>query len=53
MDSILNLKLLERHELEASLDMKFGNNNLLITFHPVTLEQGTSAGQMDELLIAL
>ncbi|MBT5470144.1 MAG: UDP-N-acetylglucosamine 2-epimerase (hydrolyzing), partial [Nitrospina sp.] len=53
VDSICNLKLLERDELEESLDMKFGNKNLMITFHPVTLERGTSAGQMDELLIVL
>jgi len=53
VDSILNLKLLERDELEASLDIKFGEKNLMITFHPVTLEQETSAGQMDEFLAAL
>jgi GDP/UDP-N,N'-diacetylbacillosamine 2-epimerase (hydrolysing) len=53
VDSIFNLKLLVRDELEASLDMKFGNKSLMITFHPVTLEHGTSALQMGELLKAL
>jgi len=53
IDNILNLKLLTRDELEAALDFKLSPRNLLITFHPVTLEQSTSAKQMDELLAAL
>ncbi len=53
IDNILRLKLLTREELEAALDFKLATRNLLITFHPVTLEHGTSAGQMDELLAAL
>jgi GDP/UDP-N,N'-diacetylbacillosamine 2-epimerase (hydrolysing) len=53
IDSIKRLRLLERPELEASLDFRFGRKNLLITFHPVTLEQATAAEQMSELLAAL
>ncbi|MFY9327834.1 MAG: UDP-N-acetylglucosamine 2-epimerase, partial [Georgfuchsia sp.] len=53
IDSIKRLKLLNRAELEASLDFKLGQRNLLITFHPVTLETATAAGQMAELLAAL
>jgi GDP/UDP-N,N'-diacetylbacillosamine 2-epimerase (hydrolysing) len=53
IDNILRLKLLTRDELEEALGFKFAKRNLLITFHPVTLEQGTSAQQMDELLAAL
>lgn len=53
IDNILNLKLLTRDELEAALDLKLAPSNLLITFHPVTLEHSTSAKQMDELLAAL
>jgi len=53
IDNILRLKLLARHELEEALNFKLEKRNLLITFHPVTLEQRTSAGQMDELLAAL
>ena len=53
IDNILRLKLLTREELEEALDFKLAPRNLLITFHPVTLEHGTSAGQMDELLAAL
>ena len=53
IDNILRLKLLRRDELEASLDFKLAKRNLLITFHPVTLEQNASAKQMNELLTAL
>lgn len=50
VDNILRLKLLTRNELEESLEFKFLSRNLLITFHPVTLENNTSAAQMEELL---
>jgi len=53
VDNIKRLKLLDRAELEASLDFKLGKKNLLITFHPVTLEISTAADQMTELLAAL
>ena len=47
------MKLLDRNEIEKSLDIKFLEKNLLITFHPVTLENDTAAKQMEELLRAL
>lgn len=54
IDAIKRIKLLSKKELERSLDFAFGKKNLLITFHPVTLEGGTSsAAQMRELLAAL
>jgi GDP/UDP-N,N'-diacetylbacillosamine 2-epimerase (hydrolysing) len=53
LDNIKKLQLLERAELEAALDFKLGKKNLLVTFHPVTLEDSTSAAQMEELLAAL
>ena len=53
IDNILRLKLLSRSQLEDGLNFKFAKRNLLITFHPVTLEQGTSTNQMQELLTAL
>lgn len=53
VDSIKRVKLLDRTELEASLDFKLRQRNLLVTFHPVTLEKGTAASQMAELLAAL
>ena len=53
VDSILRTSLLSRDELETSLGFKLLERNLLITFHPVTLENNTSAQQMNELLEAL
>jgi len=53
IDNIMHLKPLERAELEASLGFRFGKKNLLITFHPATLEKATAADQMGELLAAL
>ena len=53
IDNILKLRLLDRTKLENSIKFKLGLKNLLITFHPVTLENSTSAQQMGELLSAL
>lgn len=54
IDAIKRTKLLDRVGLEESLGFKFGPRNLLITFHPVTLEGQISSGQqMVELLAAL
>lgn len=53
IENIRRLELLTREELEESLDFELAPRNLLITFHPVTLEHNTSAEQMDELLAAL
>lgn len=53
IDNIKRLNLLSRTELESSLEMKFGKHNLLVTFHPVTLEITTAVDQMEELLAGL
>ena len=53
IDSIKNLPLLSREELEAQLGIKFGAKSLLITFHPVTLDAESPEHQMKELLAAL
>jgi GDP/UDP-N,N'-diacetylbacillosamine 2-epimerase (hydrolysing) len=54
IDAIKRIKLLSLEELERSLDFALGEKNLLITFHPVTLEGGASSvAQMRELLAAL
>lgn len=53
VDSIKRMKLLNRVELEESLGFKLAKKNLLVTFHPVTLERGTVIDQMDALLKAL
>ena len=53
VDAIKNIKLLKRTELEALMGVKFKEKNLLVTFHPVTLEKNTSLAQINELLNAL
>jgi GDP/UDP-N,N'-diacetylbacillosamine 2-epimerase (hydrolysing) len=53
VDAIHRLPLLDRAALEASLDFRFSVRNLLVTFHPVTLESQSVEQQMDELLAAL
>ena len=44
---------LTRSDLERSLGIKFLERNLMVTFHPVTLETETAESQIDELLAAL
>lgn len=53
VDSLARLELMDKLELERSLDFCFGKRNLLVTFHPATLEPGATAQQMAELLSAL
>lgn len=53
IDSINRLELLSQQQLEEDLNITFQSRNLLVTFHPVTLENRTSEGQMRELLAAL
>jgi UDP-hydrolysing UDP-N-acetyl-D-glucosamine 2-epimerase len=53
IDAIKALPLLDRAALEAELDFKLGARNLLITFHPPTLEPGEAAAQMQALFDAL
>ncbi|MDI7166857.1 UDP-N-acetylglucosamine 2-epimerase [Leptospira santarosai] len=53
IDGVRKSNLLKKEELEFSLNIKFKRNNLLITFHPVTLEGTTAKAQMTELLLSL
>ncbi len=53
LDNIFKLKLLDLKEFEDSIGFEIGEKCFLVTFHPVTLEHGTSAYQFDELLKAL
>jgi GDP/UDP-N,N'-diacetylbacillosamine 2-epimerase (hydrolysing) len=53
IDAIRRLTLLDRDALENSLGFCFSTRNLLITFHPVTLEPQSCEQQMAELLMAL
>ena len=53
VDGVKKVNLLRKVELERSLGIKFQSKSLLVTFHPVTLEDETSEAQMRELLSAL
>jgi GDP/UDP-N,N'-diacetylbacillosamine 2-epimerase (hydrolysing) len=53
IDSIKRISLLDKATLEDSLGFKFGSRNLLVTYHPVTLESSSSCTQMQVLLSAL
>lgn len=50
LDSISKLKLLSKEELEKNLNFSFGSKNLLVTFHPVTLEANNSQYQIEQLI---
>jgi len=53
IDNIKKLKLLNCNEFEDSIDFKLGSNNLMVTFHPVTLEHATTGDQFQNLLNAV
>lgn len=53
VDGIHEVRLLSKEELEGSLGFRFKTRSLLVTFHPVTLEDDTAETQMKELLSAL
>lgn len=53
IDNIQKLKLMNRDEFESSTGFSLGRKNLLVTFHPVTLEQATAGEQFQALLTAL
>lgn len=52
-DAIKNTKFLSKKELEKELNFKFQKENILVTFHPVTLEKNTSKKQFKQILLAL
>ena len=53
VDNIRNEEIISLEELEDSLKFKLGEKFLLVTFHPVTMENATAAEQCDSLLKAL
>ena len=52
-ENINRLKLLNRNEFEKAINFKLNKKNLLITYHPVTLERNTAADQFKALLDAI
>jgi len=53
IENIVKLKLLSKTDFEKSINFKLATKNILVTFHPVTLEGSTSKNQFQELLDAL
>lgn len=53
IENIKRLKLLSREEFEKSIDFRLNKKNILVTFHPVTLENSTAKEQFQELLDAI
>ena len=52
VDAIKKATLLSKEEVTKKTGVQFGEKNLLITFHPVTLEKQTSQKQFQALLDA-
>ena len=50
IDGIKRLKLRTKEKLEKLIGFQFGLRNLLVTFHPVTLENDSSEKHINELL---
>ena len=50
IDNINKLKLLSRESFEQAINFSLGEKNILVTFHPVTLESSTAEIQFKELL---
>lgn len=53
IENIKRLKLLSRSDFEESINFKLNKKNLLVTYHPVTLEKDTAKGQFQAILDAL
>ena len=53
VDSIKKSKLLSKKELTNKMGIKLAGKNLLVTYHPVTLEKSTSYKYFKELIGAL
>jgi UDP-hydrolysing UDP-N-acetyl-D-glucosamine 2-epimerase len=53
LDLIKSMQLMSRSELGKDLEFSFQKRNLLVTFHPVTLDRQPAGEQFQELLDAL
>ena len=54
VDNILSLDILPRNILESDLGFRFHSRNILVTFHPVTLDDDTAGiFQLNQLFSAL
>ena len=53
VDSILSIELANRQEISRLTNFKFTNKNILVTFHPETLEINETKSHLFEVLFAL
>jgi UDP-hydrolysing UDP-N-acetyl-D-glucosamine 2-epimerase len=53
IDAIKRLKLMDRETVGREVGMPLGPRNMLVTFHPLTIETGHSVNALDELFAAL
>ena len=53
IENIKYVPMMSKEELEASLDFKMGDKCLIVTYHPVTLEDNSAELQSEALLSAL
>ena len=53
IENIKKYKLLTKKEFEKSIKFKLNKKNILVTFHPVTLEANSAKDQFEELLDAI
>ncbi len=50
VENIKTVQLMKKDELECKLDFQFTDNTILVTFHPVTLENLTAEKQFKNIL---
>ncbi len=50
IENIKRLKLLTKEEFQNSINFKLNVKNILVTFHPITLERNTSKNHFQEIL---
>ncbi|QKF61907.1 UDP-N-acetylglucosamine 2-epimerase [Campylobacter curvus] len=53
VENIKKLNFMSRDEFEKFINFKLNKKNIIVTFHPVTLENATAKAQFDEILSAI
>ncbi|MFD1096347.1 UDP-N-acetylglucosamine 2-epimerase [Salegentibacter chungangensis] len=53
LDSVKELELLNKKEFQSAIGFDLNKRNILITYHPVTLETKTASSQFESILTAL
>lgn len=53
IENIQRIKLLSKNQFEESIEFKLNKKNILVTYHPTTLENHTSQKHFQELLNAI